>query len=198
MKYRNHLTSQGFTLAETLIVVVLVGLFATLMVPVISNYNEKKSYPALAKGAFTNLTAVTTEAMDRGKTNLLAHANNRLDTLRTCTDATAQGCWDTTLQGALGAFVANQGVVLRNGVVIIGLDSNITGDNRIGFQIDINGEKPPNQDGVDQLTFETCPTDAACALYPFDQYTLQGYPSIPGGLVPVTGPSRNLHGQISY
>jgi Tfp pilus assembly protein FimT len=198
MKHTIRHKKTAFTLAETLIVVVLVGLFATLMVPVISSYNERSSYPALVKATMANLGMVTTEAITQGRTNLLTYAASRLDTLRICTSATTQGCWDTAEQGALGTYDSNQGVVLRNGVAIIGLDSDITTDNRVGLRIDINGEKAPNEDGVDQMVLDVCTSDAACALAPFPTHRSDGYPNTPGGLIPVTGPSRGLYSSLKY
>jgi type II secretory pathway pseudopilin PulG len=198
MQHTHNRANKAFTLAETLIVVVLVGLFATLMVPVLGSYNEKSSYPALFKASLANLSIVTTEAMTQGRTNLLTYASTRLDTLRVCTNATSQGCWDTTEQGTLGTYESNQGIVLRNGVAIVGLDTDISSDTRIGLRIDINGEKDPNQDGVDQMVLDVCTTDSACALAPFDQYRTDGYPNTPGGLIPITWQSRSLYGSIPY
>jgi Tfp pilus assembly protein FimT len=198
MKNTTHPKHKAFTLAETLIVVVLVGLFATLMVPVLSSYNEKKSYPTLMKSALNSLGLVTTEAITQNRSNLLTYAASRLETLRVCTDATAQGCWDTATQGSLGTYESNQGIVLGNGVAIVGLDTNITTDNRLGFRIDVNGEKAPNENGVDQILLESCTSDAACLLAPFDQYRTDGFPNTPGGLIPVTWQSRNFYGSIPY
>jgi type II secretory pathway pseudopilin PulG len=183
----------AFSLSEMIIVVVMMGALATMMLPMLDQFNKRDVLPSLMKSTTLAINGMTESAMAGNATDLLQQAQDKLDVVKTCNAATSQGCWDTTTQGALDAAETNAGVVLKNGVQIIGLNPNITALTQVRLRMDVNGRQAPNIDGEDQFVLEFCTTSAACGAVPFSTHKTNGYRVVPGALIPATANSQTTY-----
>ncbi len=162
---------RAFTLTELLITLLITGLISVLALPNVFKSQKEKKYNALMKASILSASDLLENAFTMGETNLMNEAVVHLPTLRNCgatvgantLTATGLGCWTTSSQGALPTGVTNEGVILKNGVTLVGLKSAvISTDETLSFKIDVNGTDGPNLDNKDQITLVACTTAAFC------------------------------------
>ncbi|MBR6163592.1 prepilin-type N-terminal cleavage/methylation domain-containing protein [bacterium] len=173
---------QGFTLAEVLITLVIIGVIAALTVPSLINKTNnqemvarlKKTYSTLAQATNLIIAEEGTPRADKGgwattRSNIYNLYLKHLNNARECkTDA---GCWAsgnvyTTLSGAPYTDINTYGTygkfVLSDGVAVSVYDSvyeacNYNWDNGHDdcalIMVDLNGAKKPNRIGRDVFEF---------------------------------------------
>lgn len=148
----------GFTLAELLIALTILGVVATFTIPKIlsSQQNDKK------KAVFRETIAMFSELVYTGQLtgdlsgqNFDTYIFPRVNAVRLCTsDAVTENCWTHAVPGGSNA---DEGLILPNGATVAGIgDGSGSGPYRQLFYIDWNGDQLPNTDGDDQLRVRAC------------------------------------------
>lgn len=149
---------RGFTLAELLIALAILGVIATFTIPKVLNGSRNTSdisafkegvaainnvlYVGLLKGEINN---------NGGNWNFGSYLSNHINAVKLCTPMTT--CWTHTAD--VGAAELGQpGFVLANGLMVGGLDDTVLARN--AFIMDINGASPPNTHGIDQIYLSAC------------------------------------------
>lgn len=146
----------GFTLAELLIALAILGVIATFSIPKILAAQDSQKKKALFRetvGAISGMVAngVTDGTLTKNTVNK-TYLPSYLNAVKICdTNASTQGCWTNT--GWVGEET-EAGVVLHNGVVIAGLRSTTAGSDYL--LIDWNGSTGPNIEGDDRLFIGLC------------------------------------------
>lgn len=157
--------TSGFTLAEVLITLGIIGVIAAITIPLlINNINDmqykvayKKAYSDASnawKRMYADYNVVTRTGIyvtSEGKTNF-TQFKNLFNVSKECFSSNAAECWDMSGEkynaeqpdNSSLAFVDNSG---RNWVSI---DSGYAGELML---VDINGFKKPNQFGKDRFPF---------------------------------------------
>lgn len=155
----------GFTLAELLIALLILGEIATFTIPKIlaSQQNGQR------KAVFKETLATISEALNTGfmsgeldpATNTSTYFLNKINAVKTCpTNSVTQGCWVNASQGDPGVENNEPGLIMHNGAVIIGFNNN--SDPANGLIVDWNGVSGPNVRGEDQLYVGYC-QQATCS-----------------------------------
>jgi prepilin-type N-terminal cleavage/methylation domain-containing protein len=158
--------STGFTLAELLIALAILGVIATFSIPkVLQSQNDTKRkavfketmativatlYAGSQNGMLQNSAAVTPFYMDN------------INAVKTCPNsALAEGCW--TGPPDIGE-AGEPGLKLANGAEICSLNGDDNGDGNISadFVIDWNGPNAPNQVGEDRIYMVMCISGSDC------------------------------------
>lgn len=155
---------QGFTLAELLICLAIIGEIASFTIPKVLYSAQSAQKQAILKETISNLQAIFTTNWTTGNITPGGSLNgsyilNGMNAVKVCTgNAQTQGCWTQALDGNTSAEAGKPGLVLHNGATIIGLDDvNIAapyGSN--GFALDWNGATGPNLEGDDQVELYMC------------------------------------------
>ncbi len=153
--------SRGFTLAELLISVAILGVIATFTLSKILPRSSNNQKIAIFKESISTLSAVTQKGMMDGVLNQKPNATvyttyfqANLNALKNCsTNPVTQGCWAATAPGA-GSY--NYASVLPNGASILylgaGVDDAATSQNGAGYvYLDYNGLDNPNVEGQDVI-----------------------------------------------
>jgi prepilin-type N-terminal cleavage/methylation domain-containing protein len=169
-------TARGFTLAEVLITLSIIGVVAALTIPAVTRKFEKQQYISQYKETISILSqAVKMAIADNGgslptyNTDLMALIKPNLKILKDCTSLNpcgscfADSCTYTRLDGAAVADHAPNrwhtadSITLSNGVSL-GIADDWTFTDNYGncssntckmFYVDINGKKRPNSVGKD-------------------------------------------------
>ena len=150
---------KGFTLAELLTALGVLGVIASFSIPKMLYAQELQQRKALLKETVALISQIQYEGVVTGE--LTANTNtsyfsNRLNALQICTDAAAQGCWTS---GYNSGDKNEPGARLANGVEMVGFNwGDNLGAGRYGnvITIDYNGAKGPNQVGEDVLRLCYC------------------------------------------
>lgn len=147
--------AKGFTLAELLIALVILGLIATFSIPKVLQSNEDTKKNAIFKETIASLYQVTDSSIREGvfdeNTDNTTHGPyflSRLNAVKLCSsDSKSEGCWDQAAQGDIPFDDDAPGVILHNGANIVGFGITTPGDNtgRESITIDWNGVAGPNQ-----------------------------------------------------
>ena len=174
-------TKNGFTLAEVLITLVIVGVVAAMTIPTVVNNTKKQEYVSKLKKTYSTLAQATNkiiaeEGMPKGSVggwassseNIYNEYIKRLSNTKSC-DNRADGCFTQKIYNLnnLGYRVwedfgnSYYKFILSDGTqVMLWLDSlectdndNETTDVCATFMVDINGEKSPNVLGRDVFRF---------------------------------------------
>lgn len=156
----------AFTLAEVLICLTIIGIVASLTIPVVRNYGSEKQYYAGYKKALTIGTDALEYAIASGKytpvskkdddsntasvTNNFKEFSNYFSKTKECFDGNNTGCWNangeklssTQPTSAELAFVDSSGFAWA----LYSNKQNI-------ILVDINNSKSPNQYGKDRWYF---------------------------------------------
>ncbi|WP_373531254.1 type II secretion system protein [Vampirovibrio sp.] len=143
----------GFTLAELLIALAILGVIATFTVPKILNAQQDSRKKAVFKETLAALSNLTYEAAREGSvtnaTTEWSYVLNNLNYAKICdTNLNDQGCWAPPLANNIYGFV------LHNGAAIISF--NAAPFPNESLQIDWNGLEPPNIAGEDILAIQVC------------------------------------------
>lgn len=148
----------AFTLAELMIVVLILGQIATFTIPklITSQQNSKKkavfreTYSTLSE--MLNVGRMTGEIVwDGPEWNTLAF--KRLNHVKACpTNSESEGCW-APASATCNSSYDEPGMRLHNGATVVGFDTDASsvGDYSDSFGIDWNGLEGPNIEGDDQL-----------------------------------------------
>lgn len=166
-----HQKQTGFTLAEMLIALVLVGIIATIMVPKVLFGTGEKERIAKFKSTISTIVTMDQNGVNAGQINdaasWLAYMKSATYYQKACDDATANGCINTGVQ--LNNFFNNTaavnnspGYIMKDGQQIVVQTSTtcLPSNGHVAFNIfiDANGDKAPNKCsatdcGNDQLAF---------------------------------------------
>lgn len=182
----------GFGLAELLLALLILANIATFTIPKVLSSQQNAQKQAI----FIETIAGIEQLIYLGNiTGKLTSCNNgtyiseSLNAIKICdSDADAQGCWDESIQGAVGDNESQKpAVVLASGAVVTGLNNDCDSNgNRL--TIDWNGKDGPNfyGSGGDQLNLRIC-----------DQFGLgHGACDKLGTLRPDGSQSRDLYQEI--
>lgn len=182
----------GFTLAELLIALGILGVISTFAIPKVLEQQNNQKKKAIFRETLAMLHSIQEEGMKTGKlthNNFRTYFFSKINAVKFCTtDATAEGCWTTTI--ATGEDNA-PGFILHNGVTAAGFNEG--GNNYGGGQyangvaIDWNGPEGANARGNDQLFVTLCFGTAACPTY------IQGTGAEgPGSMGPLSALNNNV------
>lgn len=151
--------TKGFTLAELLISLAILGVIATFTIPKILQSQQNSQKYAVFKEAIGAIAAVLNTGYMTGQfdptTNGVTYFTSNLNAAKICsTNSSAQGCWNDALQGDPGVENGEAGVILHNGAVVVGFSN--TANQSEGLIVDWNGTAGPNLEGDDQLYLGYC------------------------------------------
>ncbi|MDD3150361.1 MAG: prepilin-type N-terminal cleavage/methylation domain-containing protein, partial [Candidatus Gastranaerophilales bacterium] len=161
----------GFTLAETLIVIAIIGIIASIVTPMLFGTTSDAELKAKWKKIYADLSQVTQLIVvnNGGSLNGFFEHNTdvknafaeKLNIIKECSDSTADGCWHEAnnwhfLNGTNGTNNNKPGLILNNGVLLVLWSKSVNCSNPVGdytrcagMNIDINGFKKPNIVGKD-------------------------------------------------
>ena len=145
----------GFSMAEILIALVLLGIIAAFAIPKILQNGEEGRKKAVFRETITLLAQVQQEGMLSGDLTvpkLPDYFFSKINATKVCQgNALTQGCWSAA-QGsspnALGSYEPTEpGCVLHSGVTITGFNPccHVAGMSTNGIQLDWNGPLPPTE-----------------------------------------------------
>jgi len=167
-------TKAGFTLAEVLITLLIIGVISSIVIPSLISNTQDAEYKATLKKVYSDLSQATKMVMmDNGGTIKGLCSDNGDDCLRDkylsylsyvkkCNEGTS-GCFDFNgfkfLSGTLSTWGADSTAILNNGVLLDfyypANSSTCTGTWGSTLQhcgvifLDVNGSKKPNTLGKD-------------------------------------------------
>ena len=167
----------GFTLAEVLITLVIIGVVATITIPAIHSLAEKQEYVSKLKKAYSTLKQSTYRiAIEQGypvgdleftlREDFFPIFIRQIKHIKVC-NAANQGCFYSkdikTLSGTNWAKYDRANSVVAADGVTYGWDSGLCDDKGLSaednanckgrFIVDINGVRPPNRFGRDVFFF---------------------------------------------
>lgn len=197
-------TKKGFTLAEVLITLGIIGVVAAMTIPALMNSTKENEYQVALKKTMSTLSngLQTLVAKNGGSVNVGTVGSNaqtfRDDfcTVLNCTKGTSTDIWTDTIwykyykagnDTYFGAGEDNS-AALNDGALLYFVawnSCNVAGINMCGYiHVDINGRKPPNMWGKDLYrlyvtlnngTYSILPAGADIdTWYPADSYCTIG------------------------
>lgn len=172
---KNNRMKKGFTLAEILITLTIIGVVASLTIPSLMNNIGDQANKTAWKQAYADLSQVTMRmSADNGGsfTGIFADSNalrneylKYLNYVKSCNNAGNDGCWHNAndwkaLDGTPRFNYAQPGLILSNGnLLLLGINDTNCNYSLHGMSpmplecgnmiIDINGFKGPNIVGKD-------------------------------------------------
>lgn len=181
----------GFTLAEVLITLVVIGVIAAMTVPVMINHINKQDYvSALQKSYSTLANAIRLSQAENGEiaswdfekeTESPGYVAEKyilpyLNVVKVCGYAANQGCFSPDLlkhfNNAPWVYRDNETTsfkfVLSDGTIIgmyVVADCVASKQNCLSFHVDVNGHKGPNQIGRDFFGMNLLPFTNELILY---------------------------------
>ena len=169
---------KGFTLAELLISLAILGVIATFTIPKILTAQQNGRDAAVFKETVATLNAVLYQGIVEGAltpSTVASYYLSHVNAVKICnSNSSTQGCWNTAIQGVADNGQINEpGLILHNGAVVVGLD-NCCGNGGMGFQpgeaagnfvIDVNGLAGPNQLNQDQYLLYQCFGSVPCTTW---------------------------------
>jgi prepilin-type N-terminal cleavage/methylation domain-containing protein len=166
-----HILRDGFTLAEVLLTLLIVGVISSIVIPGIIADTQQAEYKAKWKKDFADLNQATIKlvADNGGSLKKIVSANdnnnfrnlylNYFNYIKSCNVGSLQDCWSSNGPDIVGwdGNPDNSGIVLNNGAFILldysfdNCDGSNDGVNNIcgHISVDINGNKTPNKIGKD-------------------------------------------------
>lgn len=148
----------GFSLAELLLVLLILGNIATFTIPKVLSAQQSSQKEAVIKETIAALSEVTYIAMvtndsELTPANFYDYYSTRINAVKLCDgDMDAQGCWDWDF-GSPDAFQFH-GFVMHNGAVLGSFNNccDLSGDQEGNLiTMDWNGADGPNIFGDDQF-----------------------------------------------
>jgi prepilin-type N-terminal cleavage/methylation domain-containing protein len=166
-----HILKSGFTLAEVLLTLLIVGVISSMVIPGIIADTQQAEYKAKWKKAYSSINQAYNQIiMDNGGTFVSAATShsgfrnlfmNKMNYIATCNDTSCAASSLRKFNGAPDGYAFNKNnLVLNDGTIMTDfrLDSaNCTHSGYVyntggecGWMlVDINGKKSPNQWGKD-------------------------------------------------
>ena len=168
--------STGFTLAEVLITLGIIGVVAAMTIPQLVKNTQDYQFKQAWKKQYSVLSAAHKMVVNEtpppmGYTDFATGFEKQIKVLKTCTSPMTQGCWHAnnawkSFDGTAIATPPNQiqnGYVLQDGTYLMYFGfqggycsptSLIDGGTCFVFVVDVNGAKLPNQEGYDIFAAE--------------------------------------------
>jgi len=183
ISFRNSTGAKGFTLAEVLLTLAIIGVVAALTIPAVVTKVAKDQYVTGLKKAYNTLKSVEREAIqEHGPMENWTWSTGydpiadfekyflpHFDVLKNCKSTTEKGCFAeglTYLNGdTLGDFNGARyyRIVTSDGMSWAYINTNTGGTNplesRGAFYVDVNGLKGPNRYGRDMFYFYVFPSN---------------------------------------
>ncbi len=150
-----HNPFQGFTLAELLVVVLILGVIITFTVPKVLQSQQDKRLEAVRKETYATLADLIYQGVMKDEisaANYPIYIRDHVNAAKICpTHVLNEGCITEEMKDQIRARVGTAwenkpGVVLHNGAVIWYLSS---GANLVGFMLDMNGPAGGSVAGTD-------------------------------------------------
>ena len=181
LRYKFEIFKNGFTLAEVLITLVIIGVVAAMTIPNIIYETKKHEYSARLKKFYSTMKQVQQKAAADGKSwTDWAHSASGDDRgLENVLEFQRDYLLPYLSYSKTEANTETSKVYLNDGSSF----KNFKGD-CIDFYFDVNGDKMPNQYGKDVFIFLFCPLDAlfrdvANTFSPYQEYQYdRGYAMI--------------------
>ena len=157
------MNTRGFTLAELLIALAILGVIATFTIPKVLNSQQSSERISIFKETIAAINQAAYEMTLTGElydyASQQAVYRNKLNYVEFCSDATAGGCWS----GIGGATSAQGGFIFHNGASAAGFRLGHTAN--LGWEeifLDWNGpNEGSNTMGDDQIALSICYNSAA-------------------------------------
>lgn len=141
--------AKGFSLAELLIALLILGEIATFTIPKILSAQADSRKMAILKETLSALSAATYQNClePSQSSNPYQYLTSKINTVKQCpTNSATEGCWDPA---AVSGDGIEPGFTMHNGASIAGIrNGNWTGDT---FMVDYNGLEGPNLANTDQF-----------------------------------------------
>ena len=159
-------SKRGFTLAEILLSVLIIGIIALLTIPSLIKGTNEKARMALLKGTVSNLTNAIQVELTKFRTTDIMHTNiysapqaflESFDEAKAGIPfASEYKSYTTSNANETDILIPvkgaeNQGALLMRNGVGIGI---INGENSTTVVIDLTGDKSPNMVGADYFVFQ--------------------------------------------
>jgi len=189
----------GFTLAEVLLTLAIIGVVAALTIPAVVTKVTKDQYVTGLKKAYNTLKAVEREAIQvhgpmenwtwSTGTNPTADFEryflSHFDVLKNCGATTEKGCFAEELTRLSGTpegdynNISRYRIVTSDGMSWAYYNYGNTNPLQIkgGFTVDVNGLKGPNKWGRDIFLFDIFPSNLG--IKPMGSYEWDGKTPIP-------------------
>lgn len=184
----------GFTLAELLISLAILGVIATFTIPKVLKSEADAERKAVFKetlavlSQLAHIRSITSNQPFANIAELKTYVQDHLNYVKQCpTDVYAEGCWFTTSAGG------EDGYLLPNGAFIISVNGG-AGMDRETLAIDWNGLEPPNVSGQDIMLVTMCfgPTNCDTGVSPI----IGDRPVKPGAVGPNAVLYENMYNSI--
>lgn len=172
--------NKGFTLAEVLIALVIIGVIAAMTVPTLMNRTNNQEFVSKLKKTYSTLSQVTNKIIaeegpvksweDKTIDDVYELYKSKLNNAKECgpnTGCVSQGVYKKLDGGSSGLWDEHEGyrkLILADGVQVIFSELNLnctkTNDTQYGskdfcmfIDVDLNGERKPNAIGRDEFEF---------------------------------------------
>jgi type II secretory pathway pseudopilin PulG len=150
------------TLGEILITLLIIGVVASLTVPVLKKHSQREEYATKLKKAYMTLEqSIDAASLEHGSimkgTNVKWKMNELFKTYIVPELQVAKDCTSSASGCVTSAVSATSAIMLMDGVAIANNACTGSGtSSKCDFYIDINNTAPPNVAGVDifKYTFE--------------------------------------------
>jgi len=185
--------NNGFTLAEVLITLLIIGVISSIVIPGLINNTQKAEYQTAWAKAFSDISnahkmiKIDNSIPYSSYPLFFPDIEKHLSYTKKCTNASSEGCWHKINEWkTFGDIKVNQtmdynGYILNNGMLIgfspmsyyLYASSPLIGTD-IGMLafIDVNGFKKPNKVGVDIFAVEILGNRVVCEGSPNSLYDL--------------------------
>lgn len=149
------------TLAEVMITLIILGVVASLTIPVLKKHTQREETAVKLKKGYMSLEqSIDAAIVDEGDISkwtmsklFTKYMAPEIQSVKDCTSGGIAPCFPTAVTGI--SSVPTAAIVMMDGIAI--------GNNGMNFYIDVNNKALPNQMGVDvfQYTFELVGANAA-------------------------------------
>ena len=158
----------GFTLAELLIALLILGVIATFTIPKILNNQQSSQKKSVFIESIAMLSEITYHARldNLGISQAKTYYLNRINGIKICQDSQVEGCWPQSDATLPAGQVTQGGALLANGATVAGISNGQdlgSGELRDTLILDWNGASGPNTVGNDQIALNICYGTGICA-----------------------------------
>lgn len=125
-------TQSGFTLAELLLALVILGVVAMFTIPKILSVQNDSQRKAVFKETYSTVITIVYQGLQQGELprtspNMYDYLSSKINAVKLCdTHAYNQGCWPQNSDCPwAGSETAEQGMVLASGATITGIRNGL-------------------------------------------------------------------------